>query len=463
MKRQFVALLCLAFGSCVAAGAGGPGVPSLPSTPYDYVQYAVTDLPDHFTAPPVASIDNTPANNPITNPGAALGRVLFYDARLSHNQSTSCASCHQQPTGFTDPEPLSTGFEGELTGRNSMGLSNARYYEPGSFFWDQRAATLEDQVLQPIQSPVEMGLTLPELVSRLEATQYYPVLFEQAFGDGQITTERVSQALSQFVRSMVSYQSRYDQAFVNGTPGNPDFASVLTPQELLGQSLYNGRGRCNDCHSGPLQTASRAHNIGLDPDNSADEGAGDGEFKSPSLRNIAERGTYMHDGRFSSLEEVIEFYNTGVQDNPNLDPIMRTGNGQVRRLNFAPEEVDALVAFLETLSDETFLNLDIFSNPFVDLPGDYNGDGVVDNQDYSTWRSAFGTSLAAADGNGDGIVDSADYPIWRDNLGSSWQTIGAAALPTSSTAVPEPASGVLLAAAVAAGVLARRRTTHRRR
>jgi cytochrome c peroxidase len=140
--------------------AASPGVPVLPNTPNNYVGYAVTNLPAQFRTGAINAADNTPVNNPISNLGAELGRVLFYDQRLSHNNGTSCASCHKQENGFSDPAAKSTGFNGEQTGRHSMGLSNAKFYAPGSFFWDQRAATLEYQVLEPIQSPVEMGMTL---------------------------------------------------------------------------------------------------------------------------------------------------------------------------------------------------------------------------------------------------------------------------------------------------------------
>lgn len=447
-----------------AAQAGAaPGSPSLPSTADDYVGYAVTNLPTQFrqNLGPLGAIDradNTPADNPITNDGAALGRALFYDPRLSHDNGTSCASCHQQSAGFSDPAAKSTGFEGQQTARHSMGLSNAKFYAPGSFFWDQRAATLEDQVLQPIESPVEMGETLSNVVAKLGQTEFYPELFERAFGDRTITADRMSKAMAQFVRSMVSYQSKYDSAF--NQAGVPNFAATLTAEEERGRQLFHGGGRCGGCHGTDAQIASTTHNIGLDATNT-DEGAGDGEFKVPSLRNIAVRGTFMHDGRFSSLEEVIRFYSTGIQNNPDLDPTLRNGQGQPIRLNFSPQQVSDLAAFLRTLTDETLLTSALFSDPFVTLPGDYNSDGLVDQDDYTVWRESFGfDSDLSADGNGDFVIDAADYTVWRDNLGRSWLDLAQGA-GFASESVPEPSSWLLMGALLLTGAAARRKLSTR--
>ena len=196
-----------------------------------------TALPNFFLDTDLQEEDNTPGNNPITNIGATLGRVLFYDVRLSVNNSVSCASCHVQANGFSDPNRLSIGFEGEFTGRNSMGLANARFYETGSFFWDERATTLEDQVLQPIQDAVEMGLTLDELESRLSQEDYYKVLFRLAFGDETITSERTALALAQFVRAMVSYQSKFDTGMAQINDPNTNFPN-FSASENRGKQLF---------------------------------------------------------------------------------------------------------------------------------------------------------------------------------------------------------------------------------
>lgn len=352
----------------------GP-VPTLPAVSFSY-EDALVGLPPYYTNAngpgggnlPLA--DTTPAGNPITNAGATLGRVLFYDKRLSANDGVSCASCHQQSTGFSDARVLSLGFNGGATGRHSMGLSNARYYNPGRFFWDERAATLEAQVLQPIQDSVEMGMTLPVLVTKLQGTPFYPPLFQAAFGSPQIDADRISRALAQFVRSMVSYRSKFDQAMGTGSPGNPpDFASVFTAQELQGLNIFGGAGAqgpgaCAACHGTPAHIAPGLRNNGLDANTTADQGAGGGRFKSPSLRNVAVRAPFMHDGRFATLREVIDFYDSGVQNHPNLDPPLRAPGGGVRRLNLSEAEKQALEAFMHTLTDTPLLTDPKFSDPF---------------------------------------------------------------------------------------------------
>lgn len=343
---------------------------NLPAIPYNYSD---VNLPSHFNDTDVIMADNTPNDNPITDEGATLGRVLFYDNALSLNNTTACASCHTQETGFTDPNQFSVGFDGGLTGRNSMSLANARYYEPEHFFWDERAATLEDQVLMPIQDQVEMGMTLDSLEKRLAATSYYPVLFEEAFGDSNITSERISMALAQFVRSLVSYESPFDEAVTaNGGSANGNLPG-LSALENLGKDIFFGRGNCDNCHETTLFIAEEAFNNGLDEFIGADDGVGAvsgrqdelGLFKVPSLRNVGLGAPYMHDGRFATLREVVEFYNNGVQDHPNLSREMTGRNGTIRRLNLDNEEIDALVAFMETLTDQEFITDEKFSDPFM--------------------------------------------------------------------------------------------------
>lgn len=336
-------------------------------------EYSNLDLPNHFMGQ-VDRIDNTPNDNMVTDAGATLGRVLFYDNILSANNTVSCASCHVQVNGFSDPDRLSTGFEGGLTGRNSMGLTNARFYDNGRFFWDERAATLEDQVLMPVQDDVEMGLTLGEMVSKIQSAEYYEPLFSDAFGSAEVTSEKVSQALAQFVRSMVSYQSRYDQglAAVNGDEDD-DFPN-FTELENLGKDLFfSGRTQCSNCHETAVFSGDEARNNGLDagfPDLGLGGVTGNardnGKFKVNSLRNVELTAPYMHDGRFTTLREVVEFYNNRIQNNPNLDDRLRVQGNRVRRMNLNGTEINALVAFMNTLTDQSFVNDEKFSNPFID-------------------------------------------------------------------------------------------------
>ncbi|HIG73538.1 MAG TPA: cytochrome-c peroxidase [Bacteroidetes bacterium] len=349
----------LALGAAYAVRSGE--APVLPSTPYDYDGIA---LPAHLTAPAVRATDNTPPDNPITDAGATLGRVLFYDPRLSLNGTVSCASCHLQDRGFSDPARFSRGFEGGLTQRHSMGLAFARYYARGHFFWDERAATLEEQVLVPIQDETEMGLPLSEASARIAATEYYPPLFADAFGTEAVTPDRIARALSQFVRSIVPANTRYDDAreAQGGPPGRP--LAALTDEENLGLELFFGRGRCAQCHRGDLFVGDVPRNNGLDAKPS-DPGAGDGRFKTGSLRNVALTAPYMHDGRFATLEAVIDHYSTGIRDSPTLDPILRGPDGRPLRPAFTPQERTALVAFLRTLTDETLATDPRWSDPFA--------------------------------------------------------------------------------------------------
>ena len=354
--------------------------PVLPDTPYRYADADLT-LPAHFTSggtDGVAAADNTPDDNAITNDGATLGRVLFYDPRLSLNDRVSCATCHVQRHGFADPRPYSVGFDGRSTGRHAMSLTNARYYARGRFFWDERAETLEDQVLAPIQDPIEMGLSTALLEEKLRATSVYPPLFARAFGTRAVTADRVARALAQFVRALTSYRSPYDEARSAGALGSPAFAAHLSDTEQLGHQLFTavpgegGRGAgCGRCHVTDAQISLSPRNIGLDPVGTGDDGAGDGRFKAPSLRNVAVRAPYMHDGRFATLREVIEHYNAEVQAHPFLDMTLldrrlAVTGGPVRpvRLDLTDAEIDALVAFLHTLTDDAFLTDPRLSDPF---------------------------------------------------------------------------------------------------
>lgn len=344
--------------------------PTLPAASFAYSDARVP-LPAHIRQqPPGAPAgllpgDNTPAGNPITDAGATLGRVLFHDRRLSANDRVSCASCHQQRFGFSDTARFSRGFAGAPTARHSMALANARIYPNGRFFWDERAPTLEAQVLLPIQDAGEMGMTLDGMLTKLRLTPYYAPLFAAAFGTSEITADRVSRALAQFVRALVSAASRFDQAFAGGAPA-PNFAAVFTPQEQLGQQLYGGRAGCARCHGQALQVMVAAANNGLDA-TPTDAGAGQGRFKAPSLRNIAVRAPYMHDGRFRTLEEVVAFYDSGVQAGPATDPrLLQGGPGSApARLGLSAAERAALVAFLRTLTDDAFLSDPRLADPFA--------------------------------------------------------------------------------------------------
>jgi cytochrome c peroxidase len=337
----------------------------LPETP-DH--YADLDVPAHFKTPAARRLDNTPRDNPVTDAGATLGRVLFYDTRLSVGNNLACASCHQQKHAFTDPNRFSKGHEGKLTDRHAPNLIDLRHYQRGRFFWDERAGSLEDQVLRPIQSKLELGHELARLMDILAKDKHYPGLYKKVFGTTAITSERTARALAQFLRALVSYRSKYDEGLAKARVVRLDFANFTT-EENRGKTLF--LDRCASCHLPGGQTAhfvmDRPRNNGLDREvRKSDGGIGDlslnagqvGLFKSPSLRNVELTGPYMHDGRFKTLEEVVEHYSTGIKQHPNLDGRLRGG------LNFDQRQKAALVAFLRTLTDEHFIADPKYSDPF---------------------------------------------------------------------------------------------------
>jgi cytochrome c peroxidase len=338
--------------------------------PLEEFNYDSVDLPNSFYDNNLMREDNEPTNNRIRNRGATLGRVLFYDTALSKNNTVSCASCHSQEKSFSDLDRFSVGFEGELTARNSMSLANARFYRNGRFFWDERASSLEEQVLMPIQDHIEMGLTLTELEEKLSSRRRYKILFNRAFGDTIVTSQRISRGLSQFVRSMVSYQSKFDAGLAQANDPRRPFTNFSNSENRGKQLFFSPETNCAQCHTTAAFIGDRARNNGLDR-LLTDLGVGGvtgqnndlGEFKVPSLRNIEVTAPFMHDGRFTTLEQVIEHYNSGVQNSQNLDNRLRRGNG-VRRLNLSNADKSALKDFLLTLTDFNFLTDEKFSSPF---------------------------------------------------------------------------------------------------
>lgn len=341
--------------------------------PDNLPDYVNQTFPAYYNNAVFDRFDNTPEDNMITDEAATLGRVLFYDTQLSINGTVACASCHAPADAFSDAGQFSTGFDGGLTGVHSMRLGNARFYEGENFFWDKRAATLEDQTTQPIQNEIEMGFDasnggIQALIARMEGLAYYPELFELAFGDDAITEDRMQKAMAQFIRSMVSVNSRFDQGYAQAynpqAPGQgiqADFPNYSV-EENAGKTLFilppnAGGAGCAGCHIPPtftLDGASRSN--GLDANETT-------VFKSPSLKTIEEGQHYMHDGRFSSLADVVEHYNSGVQNGPALDNRLRPG-GQLQQLNLTQDEKNELVAFLETLRDPSLINDARFANPF---------------------------------------------------------------------------------------------------
>lgn len=323
-------------------------IPTPSTTPYNLV------IPAGFPAM------NIPIDNELTVEGVALGRRLFYDPILSSNNLVSCASCHNQQVAFTDNgNQYSFGVDSIAGFRNSMPIMNLGWAP--SFFWDGGASNLESQVIAPITDPIEMHQTLDETLAKLNSHPEYPNLFNKAFGSSQITSAALIRAIAQFERTVISANSKYDK-YVKGE-------ITLTAQENSGMEVYMNvnKGNCNSCHTlGGTFTDYEFRNNGLDVV-SADSGRARvtlsetdrGKFKTPSLRNIAVSGPYMHDGRFSSLEQVVNHYNTGLQNHPNLAPELASAvSGRM-----SAQEMQDLVEFLNTFTDETFLTNPAYGKP----------------------------------------------------------------------------------------------------
>lgn len=363
--------------------------------PPELHSYNIPNLPPHFNNLPEeyrAIADSVI----ITDAAATLGRVLFYDRSLSRSRTIACASCHIQEFAFSDSRRFSEGHDGRMTARQSMSLINLKYSLTEAFFWDERARGLQQQVLIPIENDVEMGHSLADLVIQLQVDPIYPPLFDDAFGSPQVSKKKIARALSQFVLSIVSYRSEYDSGMAKANSVLDAFPN-FTALQNLGKRQFFEAG-CASCHLSEGSEASVGKHIsadvsafdfnrpvlqtaifqieksvvnGIDSDDSSnDAGVGSvtgqvadqGAFRSPSLRNVEVTGPYMHDGRFRTLDSVVEHYNWSVQPHPNLDP----------RLHFAVEGIAipefqkvALVAFLKTLTDHKLLKDARFSDPFV--------------------------------------------------------------------------------------------------
>ena len=329
-----------------------------------------------------------------------LGRVLFYDRQLSINNSISCSSCHKQALGFADNVRFSTGFAARLTARNSMPIQNLNsFFTPGlipidpppgfgtegALFWDGRESVLNSMVMKPLVNHVEMGVNdLESFIKKVNGISYYKALFTKAYGDGQVTQERVADALSWFVRSIHSTQTKFDQhvLVVGGIlpfpqPNHPSAPStVLSDLESQGWHLFFEKYNCNSCHqvqqpTGYSMFGGTFANIGLEKeykDNGlqavSKQPLDAGKFKIPSLRNVALTSPYMHDGRFATLGDVIDHYKDGIVDHPNLDQRLRNKDGSPRRFAITDNEKQAIIAFLFTLTDSNMTSDVKLSDPF---------------------------------------------------------------------------------------------------
>ncbi|MEZ4884346.1 MAG: cytochrome c peroxidase [Chitinophagales bacterium] len=313
-----------------------------------------------------------PADNPLTIQGVHLGKMLFYEQKLSKDGTQSCASCHRQLDGFSDTLKFSIGVEGLPGKRQAMPVFNMAWHS-NEFFWDGRAHLLRDQALKPIQDPLEMNETLDNVVAKLSNEKMYRDQFSRAFGSPDITPEKMALAMEQFMLSIVSNDSKYDR-FLAGEV-------ELTESEQRGKELFETEynpffpqfsgADCAHCHGGINFENDQYMNNGLDVDanltdigreNVTKDAADKGKFKVPSLRNVAVTPPYMHDGRFKTLEQVIDHYNQGIRTSATVDPAIL--NTKDTGLFLTPQDKQDLVNFLKTLTDQTFLENEEYDTPF---------------------------------------------------------------------------------------------------
>mgnify|MGYP000899907775 CR=1 FL=1 len=343
----------------------------------DLFNYETQNIPSYITK------DNTPETNLINNEITTLGRVLFYDKNLSENNTIACASCHQQAFAFSDPLTSSVGLNGGNTGRHSMRLVNSRFSNEEKFFWDERATSLENQVTQPIQDHIEMGFSgtngdpdFNELIAKLSAIDYYQTLFDFAYGNSTINEDKIQRALSQFIRSIQSFDSKFDEGFLQSPNLNAPFPNY-TPQENLGKQLFlnpppNGGAGCAGCHAPPeFDIDPNTLNNGVIGVIGSTTEVDLTNTRSPSLRDLVNpdgslNGPLMHDGSMTSLLQVINHYNS-IPNNPannNLDNRLQGPGNQTQQLNLTINEKSALEAFLKTLSGSDIYTNEKWSDPF---------------------------------------------------------------------------------------------------
>ncbi|MEE9371880.1 MAG: cytochrome c peroxidase [Saprospiraceae bacterium] len=354
----FYSTIIILFASC---GKDDPVMPQPmpePDCPGDWVH-----APSSYSLEIPKSLPkmNIPSNNVMTIQGVALGRLLFYDPILSGDNTLACAGCHLQENGFTDPDQFSEGIDGDLGDRNAMQIINLGY--ANKLFWDGRVEGLENQALEPVENPVEMHETWPNAISELADHNDYPKLFYEAFGTCVISKELAAKALAQFERTLISGNSKFDKVTIGG------MGVFFTDEELNGFDIFfTEKGDCFHCHGGALFTDNEFHNNGLDSiildlglENATENIHDRGKFKAPTLRNIELTAPYMHDGRFKTLEEVIDFYSDNLQFSETLDPLMK--NVSEGGIQLSPKEKTELLAFLKTLTDRDFVTNENFSTP----------------------------------------------------------------------------------------------------
>ena len=314
------------------------------------------EIPALFADKLIAPI--IPTDNLLTEEGVLLGKKLFFDKKLSGDNTQACSSCHNPKKAFTDQQQFSAGVQGEFGARNAMPLFNLAWNFDERFAWDGKEFGLEQQALEPVSNPIEMHANWNLVVQKLQESTEYPSLFLRVFGASEIDAKLVTKAIAQFERTLISGDSKFDKYLLGEIS--------LTPEEQNGFNVFmdEAKGDCFHCHgsnNNPLWTDNAFHNNGLDT-TFQDLGFGtvtgdpndNGKFKSPSIRNLAFTAPYMHDGRFATLEEVINHYSEGLQKSSTIDPLMKKVNeGGV---HLSPKDKNDLKAFLLSLTDREFIN-----------------------------------------------------------------------------------------------------------
>jgi cytochrome c peroxidase len=337
-KSWWLALLAIAYGS----------IGCKPATPEWELANPVVALPE-----PPLGVDHSfgELQDPPTPERVRLGRWLYYDTRLSADNTISCATCHRPENAFSEPTPVSTGIRGQKGNRKAPTFINAAWALFPHTFWDGRAGSLEEQALGPVANPIEMGNTHEAMIQTIQGIEGYQKYFEEAFGSPEITKERIAKAIADYERTRMSGNSPYDR-WKNG-----DEAAV-SDQVKLGERLFFDKAGCNQCHLGYNFTDSLFHNLGVgwDPETQhkdpgrvaiTNQESDTGAFKTPTVREVTKRAPYMHDGSVATLREVVELYNRGGEPNPYLDP-------KIKPLGLTDEEMNALVAMMEALSGEGY-------------------------------------------------------------------------------------------------------------
>ena len=300
----------------------------------------------------------TDLENPPTPESVRLGRWLFFDKRLSADNTVSCASCHRPENGFSEPTPVSTGIDGQKGGRKAPSFLNHAWNNTGNFFWDGRAGSLEEQAGGPMINPIEMGNKDHDaVIAKLRTITGYAKYFQEAFGTDEITIERVTKAIADYEKTRMSGNSAWDR-FMAGD------RSALSADAKKGRTLFFGNGFCNNCHKGPNLTDNEFHNLGVgwneEKKEFSDVGRAaisnkeedTGAFKTPGLRDVSKRAPYMHDGSVKTLEEVVKLYSKGGIPNPHLD--RKIDRRFAEHLDFSDQQVNQLVEFMKALDGEGY-------------------------------------------------------------------------------------------------------------